>query len=42
MGNQMSGLHLFQYTIKSNDAEEPEQHVYVKIDYVLRDGGTSP
>jgi hypothetical protein len=37
MGMQMEGLHLFKYTIDSNDAVKPEQHLYLKIDFVLEE-----
>jgi hypothetical protein len=41
MGKQMEGLHLFQYTIESNDAVKPEQHLYLKIDFILEKDKTS-
>ncbi len=36
MGNQMEGIHLFKYTVESNDPVEPEKNIYLKIDYILR------
>ena len=35
MGRQMEGLHLFKYTVESNDPVEPKKNIYLKIDYVF-------
>lgn len=35
MGRQMEGMHLFKYTVESNDPVEPKKNIYLKIDYIF-------